>query len=90
MEYQTTHTSSTMSWIALIIAAIALWFSWIAFNRTGSDLEQIIRDQVNAATADIERNYSEMEATIRANTVETLQEASQDVATDTAPGVVGE
>lgn len=38
--------ASIVAWIALIIAVIALAISWVAYNRTGADLEDQIRTQV--------------------------------------------
>lgn len=38
--------SSAIAWIALIVAVVALVLAWIAYNRTGTDLEQQIQTQV--------------------------------------------
>lgn len=38
--------TSAVAWIALVVAAIALVLAWVAYNRTGADLEDQIRTQV--------------------------------------------
>lgn len=38
---------SAVAWIALIVGVIALILAWMAYNRTGADLEQQIQDTVN-------------------------------------------
>ena len=42
--------------IALIVALIALVLGWMAFSRTGADMEAVVRQQVEEATADINAN----------------------------------
>ena len=44
--YTRNRGASVVAWIALIIAAIALILGWIAYNRTGADLEDQIQTQV--------------------------------------------
>ena len=44
--YTSNRGASAVAWIALIIAIIALVLGWIAYNRTGEDLENQIRTQV--------------------------------------------
>lgn len=39
--------SSFVSWLALILAVLALVVAWMAYNRSGQDLETRIRQQVN-------------------------------------------
>lgn len=41
--------ASAIAWIALIVALIALTLGWIAYNRTGADLEDQIQTQVQQA-----------------------------------------
>ena len=43
------HGTTVVAWIALIVAALAMILSWMAYNRTGEDLEQKIQDAVNAS-----------------------------------------
>ena len=38
--------ASAVAWIALIVAILALILGWIAYNRTGEDLENQIQTQV--------------------------------------------
>lgn len=39
----------TLAVIALIVAVTALALAWIAYNRTGADLEDQVRQEVNSA-----------------------------------------
>jgi membrane protein implicated in regulation of membrane protease activity len=39
----------TVAWLALVIAVIALILGWVAYNRTGENLEQQIQDAVAEA-----------------------------------------
>ena len=47
-EYVTTTNrgASAVAWIALIISIIALSLAWMAYDRTGADLDQQIQTQV--------------------------------------------
>ncbi len=38
--------ASAVAWIALVVAILALILGWIAYNRTGEDLENQIQTQV--------------------------------------------
>jgi len=39
----------TVAWLALIIAVIALILGWVAYNRTGVNLDQQIQNAVSSA-----------------------------------------
>lgn len=41
--------ASAVAWIALIVAILALVLGWIAYNRTGEDLENQIQTRVTEA-----------------------------------------
>lgn len=41
-------------WVAIIIAVVALILSWVAYNRTGEDLENQIQQEVNNAVMETE------------------------------------
>lgn len=41
--------SAAATWLALIIALAALVLAWIAYNRTGEDLEAKIQREINQA-----------------------------------------
>ena len=40
----------------MIVALIALVLGWMAFSRTGADMQDVVRQQVEEATADINAN----------------------------------
>lgn len=44
--HTTRRGASVVAWIALIVAIIALAIAWMAYNRTGEDLENQIQQQV--------------------------------------------
>ncbi len=45
-EHTTKRRTSAVAWVALVVASLALILAWMAYNRTGADLEQQIRTQV--------------------------------------------
>ncbi len=47
--------ASGLAWLAFIIAVAALVVAWMAYNRTGTDLEDRIANQVQKATDSAER-----------------------------------
>lgn len=60
--YTSHRGASAVAWIALIIALVALTLGWIAYNRTGVDLEDQIKSQVEQsvdATQDATREASD-------------------------------
>lgn len=76
--------ASIVAWIALIVAIIALSLSWIAFNRTGADLEQRVQQQVQESANSVENAAEE-----GANSVEEgVQEGAQNL--DEGPDGVDE
>ncbi|OYW42824.1 hypothetical protein B7Z28_01210 [Candidatus Saccharibacteria bacterium 32-45-3] len=46
--------TTTVAWIALIAALLALALAWAAFNRTGQDLEDKIQQSVQESVQGIE------------------------------------
>jgi hypothetical protein len=78
MESQNT----VVSWIALIIAVLAVVLAWVAFNRTGTDFEAVVRDQIDQRAAEMQANYDQLEAEVRAGTANQLNNAATDVRTD--------
>jgi hypothetical protein len=42
-------TGSGVAWAALVIALVALVVAWMAYNRTGTDLETKAQNNVNNA-----------------------------------------
>lgn len=79
MERQT----SIVGWIALILAVIALILAWVAFNRSGADIEAIIQEEAEQRAEELRAEFEALEAEFRANTASELEDAADDVATDT-------
>jgi sensor domain CHASE-containing protein len=47
-------TASALVWLAVVLSIVALILAWIAYNRTGEDLEAKIQEQVNSAQQSVE------------------------------------
>lgn len=84
---------ATLAVIALIVSVIALGLSWIAYNRTGEDLEQKIQEQVNQTVTpleqgiqegaqDLEQGVNEGAQEVEENTDEARQETSDVIEPD--------
>lgn len=43
-----------LAWLALIVAIIALILGWVAFNRSGQDLEALVEQEVQEAMNEFE------------------------------------
>lgn len=41
--------TTALTWLALLLAIIALALAWAAYNRTGVDLENKIQEQIKRA-----------------------------------------
>lgn len=74
--------NSFVAWTALVLAIIAIILAWVAFNRSGADLEEVIQREVEEATAEIRVNYEELEDEVRSSTANQLDEAATEVRTD--------
>ena len=57
---------STTAMLALIISIAALTLSWIAYNRTGKDLEDSIAEQVNKASQNAQKATDTVEQNLDA------------------------
>lgn len=75
-------TGSAVGWIALIIALIALALAWVAFNRSGTDFEQLMQEELETRTAEIQADFDRLESELRQETADELDEAATDVRTD--------
>lgn len=79
-----------MAWTALIVAIIAFILGWSAFNRAGADIEDVVQQQVEESTRELRDNYQQLELRVRDNASENLQDAANDVSTDSDPANAGE
>lgn len=84
------NTNGPIAWLSLIIAIIALIVGWTAFNRAGTDLEDIVEQQVDEAVQEIEAEYQRTEREVREETSEALIEAGDDVRVDSDENNPGE
>jgi len=83
-------TYSTTAIIALVVSLVALIIAWVAYNRTGVDLEAVMQREMDEAMIELNANFEEWERTARQETAENLREAAGDVENDTEPNNVGE
>lgn len=79
-----------VAWTALAVAIVALIFGWVAFNRTGVDFGQMIQQEFQEATQEIEKKYQEVELETRREASDALIEAGQDISVDGDPDNAGE
>ncbi len=49
------HGTTLVAWLALLLALLALSLAWMAYNRTGEDLERRIQEGITNATQSVER-----------------------------------
>lgn len=78
--------NSLVAWIALILSIIAAILAWMAFNRSGTDLEAVMQEQMNEAMTEIRADMDALEAEMRSSTADQLDEAADDVRTDDEMG----
>lgn len=53
-----------VAWLALFIAVVALFIAWMAYNRTGEDLENRIQQQVNQAADEVQQRTPEVDVDV--------------------------
>lgn len=58
--------TSFVAWIALIVAVLALTLAWMAYDRTGADLDEKIQQQVQQGVNATERGLENTEEAIDA------------------------
>jgi len=76
------NTTAFVAWVALITSIVALLLGWMAFNRSGVDVEALVQREVTEATAEIDQRYEALEERVRSSTSDTLRDAARDVETD--------
>lgn len=87
--------TSAVAWIALLLALLALSLAWMAYNRTGADLSDRIRQEVNQSAQSAEDATQEASDEIQqgANQTENAIDAGPDGVdsddTDTGGGTNG-
>lgn len=75
--------NTIVSWLALIIAVIALFLGWVAFDRTGADLEAEIEQRTNRALQQMRLDLDRLEDRTREGAADTL-DAGADAARSAA------
>ena len=66
------NANSSLTWVTLVIAVVALILAWTAYNRAGVDLEDQIQREVGEAVieADQELDEAALEAEIKLDEAE--------------------
>lgn len=77
MEMRKEDTASGVAWLALIIAVISLSLAWIAYNRSGVDLEEQVKREVEQAVTKAEKARREAENAGRAATGTVINESGK-------------
>ena len=68
--------NATVAYIALIIAIIALIIGYLAYNRSGVDLEDQIQREVSEAVVNLENAAQNTEEVVRNESAEALEGTS--------------
>lgn len=58
--------ATTIAVIALIVGIIALWLAWVAYERTGADLDRRIQEATQQAWQNLEQGAQNTEEAIDA------------------------
>lgn len=74
--------NTILGWTALIVALLALILAWVAFNRTGVDVQAAIEAETERRTAELRAEFESLEQELRDRTAAQLEDAAQDVETD--------
>ncbi|HCC04748.1 TPA: hypothetical protein DEP58_00400 [Patescibacteria group bacterium] len=86
MNRDTRESGDAVAWTAIVVAVLAMVFSWVAFNRSGVDVDQIVEQEFENALVDFETRYERLENEVRERTMEdddeTLDVAPTDDTTD--------
>lgn len=59
--------SGFIAWLALLLAIAALTLAWLAYNRSGQDLETRIRNQLNQLTNQAQEETKEVKRDVNNN-----------------------
>lgn len=58
-------SAQAISIVALIVALVALVLGWMAYNRTGEDVEAMVEREIDEARVEFEASLDDLEATLR-------------------------
>ena len=91
MNRDTRENGDAVAWTAIVVAVLAMVFSWVAFNRSGVDVDQVVEQKFDNALVDFETRYQRLENEVQQRTTEdevvtptivpTTDEESADVGT---------
>lgn len=69
--------NTIIAWLGFLIAVAALILGWVAFNRTGTDVEALVKQQTEAAAADLREEWLQFQSRFQAEQEEgTADEAA--------------
>lgn len=52
--YETRRGASAVAWTALVLAILSLVIAWMAYNRSGKDLEDTVSDRIESGAHQID------------------------------------
>lgn len=84
-------SGSGVAWFALFIAILALIVAWLAYNRSGEDLESRIQSQIEQSVQEIDQRTPDVDVDIQEpsqeqqNGTETTPETNTETNLETAP-----
>lgn len=76
-EHDKNSAGSVVAWLALVLAIAALALGWIAYNRTGQDLESTIRNQVDESVNSVQQGAQDVQENVNQGANEAQDEAEQ-------------
>ena len=78
-----------MAWTAIVVAVLAMVFSWVAFNRSGVDVDQIVEQEFEEALVDFETRYERLENEVQERTLKDENETLNVAPATDEPANVG-
>ena len=70
MNRDTRENGDAVAWTAIVVAVLAMVFSWVAFNRSGVDVDQVVEQKFDNALVDFETRYQRLENEVQQRTTE--------------------
>ena len=58
--------TTLLTWLALIVALLALWLAWAAYDRTGGNLDQRIQEQIQKSAENVQQGAQNVQDAVDA------------------------
>jgi len=89
MNRDTRESGDAVAWTAIVVAVLAMVFSWVAFNRSGVDVDQIVEQEFEEALVDFETRYERLENEVQERTLKDENETLNVAPATDEPANVG-